>query len=56
MTSIALITANWFLVLFLVISIIDLGLRIPKEEQMLVDEFGDKYEAYIQRTGRLLPK
>jgi protein-S-isoprenylcysteine O-methyltransferase Ste14 len=56
MTGIALIAANWFLFLFLVISIVDLGLRIPKEEQMMIDEFGEEYEAYMQRTGRLLPR
>jgi protein-S-isoprenylcysteine O-methyltransferase Ste14 len=56
MTAIALMTANWFLILFLVISIVDLVLRIPKEEQMMIDEFGDEYKAYMQRTGRLLPR
>jgi protein-S-isoprenylcysteine O-methyltransferase Ste14 len=56
MTGIALIAANGFLVLFLIISIVDLGLRIPKEERMMIDEFGGEYEAYMQRTGRLLPR
>lgn len=55
MAGIALVTANWFLVAFLVVSIVDLALRMPKEEQMMLDEFGDEYEAYMQRTGRLLP-
>ena len=55
MAGIALIAANWFLVAFLVVSIVDLALRMPKEEQMMLDEFGDEYEAYMQRTGRLLP-
>jgi protein-S-isoprenylcysteine O-methyltransferase Ste14 len=56
MTGIALITANWFLVAFLAVSIVDLCLRIPMEEQMMIDEFGDEYIAYMQRTGRLLPR
>jgi protein-S-isoprenylcysteine O-methyltransferase Ste14 len=55
MAGIALVTANWFLVAFLVVSTVDLALRVPKEEQMMLDEFGDEYEAYMQRTGRLLP-
>jgi protein-S-isoprenylcysteine O-methyltransferase Ste14 len=55
MAGIALVTANWFLVAFLVVSTVDLALRMPKEEQMMLDEFGDEYEAYMQRTGRLLP-
>jgi protein-S-isoprenylcysteine O-methyltransferase Ste14 len=56
LTGIALVTANWFLIAFLVVSIVDLALRIPKEEQMMIEEFGDEYKAYMQRTGRLLPK
>ncbi len=55
-TAIALIAANWFLMAFLVISIVDLALRIPREEQMMIEVFGDEYQAYMQRTGRLLPK
>ena len=54
--SIALITANWFLIVLIVVSIVDLALRIPKEEQMMIEEFGDEYKAYMQRTGRLFPK
>jgi len=30
--------------------------RIPREEQMLIQEFGDEYLDYIERSGRLLPK
>ena len=56
LTSIALIAANWVLIAILVFSIVDLTLRIPKEEQMMIEEFGDEYKIYMQRTGRLLPK
>ena len=56
MTGISLVGANWFLIAFLVVSFADLILRIPKEEQMMVEEFGEEYEAYIRRTGKLLPK
>jgi len=31
-------------------------LRIPKEEQMLIEVFGEEYRTYMQRTGELLPK
>lgn len=55
-TAIALIAANWFLITFLVISIVDLALRIPNEEQMMIEVFGDEYQVYMQRTGRLFPK
>ena len=55
MTGIALVTAHGFLVALLVVSVVDLALRIPKEEQMLIEAFGDAYTAYMHRTGRLFP-
>lgn len=30
--------------------------RVKKEEKVLIDEFGDEYKKYIQKTGRLLPR
>jgi protein-S-isoprenylcysteine O-methyltransferase Ste14 len=30
--------------------------RVSDEEQMLIDQFGDEYRAYMLRTGRLLPR
>ncbi len=30
--------------------------RIPKEEAMMLEGFGDEYRAYAARTGRLLPR
>jgi protein-S-isoprenylcysteine O-methyltransferase Ste14 len=56
MTSIALVTANWFFIALLVVSIIVLALRIPKEEQMMIEVFGEEYKTYMQRTGGLFPK
>ena len=29
--------------------------RIPREERMMVEQFGEEYEAYMAHTGRLLP-
>lgn len=55
-TGIALITANWFFIALLAVSIIVLALRVPKEEEMMVEEFGEEYRKYMQRTGRFLPK
>ena len=31
-------------------------LRFPAEEKMMLDTFGDEYRAYMQRTGRVIPK
>jgi protein-S-isoprenylcysteine O-methyltransferase Ste14 len=30
--------------------------RVPHEEQMMIDQFGEEYQAYMQRTGRILPR
>ncbi|MGL4975548.1 MAG: protein-S-isoprenylcysteine O-methyltransferase [Bosea sp. (in: a-proteobacteria)] len=31
-------------------------LRVGPEEQLMLDEFGEEYRSYMNRTGRLLPK
>ena len=31
-------------------------LRVPREERMMRDHFGDDYSAYSARTGRILPR
>ncbi len=56
LTSLALVTANWLLVAFLIISIVDLAIRIPREEQMMIETFRDAYEGYMQTTRRIFPK
>ncbi len=56
MTGIALLTANWFFIGLLAVSIVVFALRIPKEEMMLIEAFGAQYAEYIRRTGGLLPK
>ena len=53
----ALLLQNWIagpasLVLFLPLYLV----RVPREEQMMLDHFGDDYRAYIMRTGRVVPR
>ena len=31
-------------------------LRVPKEEQMMQDRFGEQYQRYMASTGRVIPK
>ena len=31
-------------------------IRIPYEEKMMIDEFGNEYKEYIESTGRIFPK
>ena len=54
--SISLITANWFISLSSIFLCAFFVLRTPLEEQKLAERFGDDYRAYIQRTGRFLPR
>jgi protein-S-isoprenylcysteine O-methyltransferase Ste14 len=52
----ALLLPNWIAGLAgLICFSIAYATRIDKEEQMLLDQFGDEYEAYRQRTKRLVP-
>jgi protein-S-isoprenylcysteine O-methyltransferase Ste14 len=54
--GLALITANYLVVLAMVLLILSAAARIPREEQMLIERFGDAYREYIRKTGMLLPK
>jgi protein-S-isoprenylcysteine O-methyltransferase Ste14 len=31
-------------------------IRLPREEEKLIERFGDEYRSYMKRTGRLLPR
>ena len=54
--ALVLLTANWIFLAICGLSIAGLVWRIPKEEQMMLEAFGDEYKAYMQRTGRYFPK
>jgi protein-S-isoprenylcysteine O-methyltransferase Ste14 len=51
-----LLTANWIFVAVCLLCTIELVWRTPREEQMMLEAFGDGCKAYIQYTGRFLPK
>ena len=54
--SVSLLTANWIFIAVCALSIVGVVGRVPKEEQMMIEAFGDEYIAYMQRTGRFFPK
>jgi len=54
--SLALLTANWVFVAVCLLASFGLLWRIPREEQMMLEAFGDEYKAYMQRTGRFFPR
>jgi protein-S-isoprenylcysteine O-methyltransferase Ste14 len=54
--SVTLLTASWLIGLTGLLVITLLVVRTPKEEQMLIHRFGQKYRDYITRTGRFFPR
>jgi protein-S-isoprenylcysteine O-methyltransferase Ste14 len=54
--ALALVSANWFFVAFFILCLVGLWFRVPKEEQMLLDQFGEEYKVYMECTGKFLPK
>jgi protein-S-isoprenylcysteine O-methyltransferase Ste14 len=54
--SLGIVAANWFMGLASLSVLVMLLIRLPKEEEKLIERFEDEYRAYIERTGRLLPR
>lgn len=55
--SVLLLTANWLIGLCgLAIIVSVIVIRVPEEENLLTEQFGDAYRHYSQQTGSLLPK
>jgi protein-S-isoprenylcysteine O-methyltransferase Ste14 len=55
LTSLGLVAGSWAPLIFAALSALNFMLRIPPEEKMMLQRFGDEYRAYMKRTGRLLP-
>jgi protein-S-isoprenylcysteine O-methyltransferase Ste14 len=57
MISQGLILSNWIVLMYGILAWGTLYfLRVGKEEEMMIEEFGDEYKEYMDRTGRLFPK
>ena len=52
----SLLAANWFLFVTGALVLALLIVRTRTEEEKLLARFGDVYRAYMERTGRFLPK
>jgi len=50
-----LISTNLLFIIVWLLFLLTLIARMPKEEEMLIAQFGDEYSEYMKRTGRLLP-
>jgi protein-S-isoprenylcysteine O-methyltransferase Ste14 len=55
LTSLGLVAASGVPLVFAALGALNFMLRIPPEEKMMLQRFGDEYRAYMKRTGRLLP-
>lgn len=56
LASYFLLTANWLIGLLGLSYSLLIVERAGHEEQMLIERFGDGYRAYMQRTGRFVPR
>lgn len=54
--SFALMADSWFIAVMAVLAILLLSIRLPTEEALLIEKFGDEYREYMKSTGRYLPK
>jgi protein-S-isoprenylcysteine O-methyltransferase Ste14 len=56
MASATMLTANRLIGLCSLVVLTLLAVRTPKEEQMLIERFGDDYRRYMATTGRFFPR
>jgi len=56
LTGQILISDNWLFLVIVLAMVPGLYVRMRKEEQMMIEEFGDEYRDYMKQTGRLLPR
>ena len=54
--GLALVSANWVFVALTILIWVGLVVRVPQEERMMIDEFGETYRAYMRRAGKFLPR
>lgn len=54
--AVMVLTANWLIGISSVLVLALLAIRTPKEEQMLVERFGEQYRDYMAKTGRFFPR
>ena len=56
MASVTGLTANWLIGVSSLLVLMLLVIRTPKEEEMLIQRFGDDYRRYIEATGKFIPR
>jgi protein-S-isoprenylcysteine O-methyltransferase Ste14 len=51
-----IITRNWLIGLVELAILVNMAIRIGREEKMMLERFGDQYREYMKTTGRLFPR
>lgn len=55
--SVFFISANWFIGLsWLGMTAMEVASRINYEESLMIEYFGERYRAYMKKTGQLIPR
>jgi protein-S-isoprenylcysteine O-methyltransferase Ste14 len=54
--AVSLMTANWFVAITGGLAFALLVVRTAREEDKLIERFGDEYRQYMQKTGRFIPR
>lgn len=52
----SLLTANFLIIGFAILLMVPFPFVARKEEQMMLETFGDEYSEYMKQTGRFLPR
>ena len=54
--SLSLLTLNWLFFILVGITVLRILIRIKQEEIVLVDQFGEAYHNYMNKTGAVFPR
>ncbi len=53
--SLGFVIANWVPFFLAACAVVFFVARVPREEQMMLEQFSDEYREYMKRTGRFFP-
>ncbi|MFX0108254.1 MAG: methyltransferase, partial [Candidatus Hodarchaeota archaeon] len=51
-----MVSDNWLFLVLIILLLPYLIKRVRKEEDMMIEHFGEEYITYMKRTGRFFPK
>jgi protein-S-isoprenylcysteine O-methyltransferase Ste14 len=53
--GLGLLSASWYFLLPFIVTGVVVAFRVGREEEAMIEKFGDQYVRYMDRTGRFLP-